>query len=88
VDFRPLYSAAIHHSHRRLAEEIKKTTPDAAGDAQLTGICETLHKYSMGRLLLRAPAETTHSVGASFPTPPTVSVTLSSSTPTGGARIS
>src|ERR1700761_9439107 len=53
VDFRPLYSATIHHFHRQLAEEIQKTTTDTVTDTQLNQIREILHKYSKARLPLR-----------------------------------
>lgn len=46
VDFRPLYTIAIHDLQRQLAGEIQKIETEDVTDGQLEHIRETLHKYT------------------------------------------
>ena len=46
VDFRPLYTIAIHDLQRRLAREIQKIETEDVTDQQLENIRGTLHSYS------------------------------------------
>jgi len=46
VDFRPLYTIAIHDLQRRLTREIQSIETEDVTDEQLEHIRETLHKYT------------------------------------------
>ena len=46
VDFRPLYTIAIHSLQRQLASEIQKIETEDVTDNQLERIRETLHRYT------------------------------------------
>lgn len=50
LDFRPLYTVAVHDLQRRLATEIQKIGKSDVTDQQLEDIGDTLHKYSEFRL--------------------------------------
>lgn len=96
VDFRPLYTVAIHDLQRQLTREIRQIQTQDVTDEQLGRIRDTLHKYSespvalLSRFLRRIIRDKvqhrpSHVTNHSQPTP---SATSSSSTPIDGRHTS